>query len=415
MKRYLKYILLFLICCFPVILIIYFAVPWNSYPSLSIAGSSSLQPLFMKFSEEWKSETDLVIQGGGSGFGIKSIATNSKDIGLSSKNTYDTVQKANINKNGYDKTTWDINKIKTLTIGWDSIVIVYKNKNELKLNVDDGSLLKLYDLFSGNKKYKVNDFISGTNNEYWIPYSRSGGASASGTTTSFMYESTFDWEGQKNNNSEIEKIELALKSGNYLNNNVRVTNESNVETWNKIKYENLNNSITYLSLSFVLQNYKDIYNSGFRVATFNNINPIEYLKKNALDANFLKEYKWFSPFNIMISLLENKNSIHIKEFISWIYTSNEAYKIFIEQGIVPVNGNNNNDSNYHLTNYLFSWMINNEVLTENGISKETYDITKHFNLIYDLKNADIQYGGIDNYYGISKRIVLESKLYKYEE
>lgn len=388
-----------LICCIPLSLITYFAVPWKSYPTISSAGSSALQPLVTEFSDKWNSNTDLIVQGGGSGFGMKSIATSTKDIGAASKNTYDSAHKATMAKNGYTIETWEDKAIKTLTIGWDSIAIVYKisDKNaELELRTDNNSLSELYKMFSGIKTVRVKELIPDSESDgVFIPYGRTGGAKASGTATSFMYESTFDWN---QDDSELKEAETALKSGSYLNNNVRTTNESNVEAWNKVKYENYDNSIIYLSLAFALQNYDDLQKNGFRIATFEGVDPYEYVQKNSnVDIAFLQEYKWFSPFNLMISL--NEANQYTKEFIEWVYLSDEAKKVFNNQKIVPVDK----------TEY-FKAMIAPELKFD--------DMKTDFQQVFNPINGDVSLEKLNNkpsedksdkYFGIAKNVILKQE------
>lgn len=411
MKKIIKLFSSILICCIPIGLITYFAVPWKKESIISAAGSSSLQPLFTKFSDkssyynEYNTTTpsfnmDLIVQGGGSGFGIKSIATRNKDIGLASKNPYDSVKKATIQRNGFNKETWEKENIKTLTIGWDSIAIIYKSQEKLELSPTDGTLLKLYDLFSGNRKYRVNEIIkSSTDTSYFVPYGRTGGASASGTATSFMYESSFDWN-KTYEGYDIDRIETALKTGAYLNNNVISTSESNVETWNKVKNENKDYAITYLSLSFALQNYNIIHDSGFNIAVVNGVDPVEYLDTKAhpegLDVNFIQKYKWFSPYNIMISL--NNPSEELKNFIRWIYLSDESLNIFKSIKLISLNRN----SEY------FKTMISKELIDE------SFDMTKDFDKIFDVKNSDVNLEKenplVENqeyYYGIPRNAILK--------
>ena len=404
MKKYYKIFSSVLICCIPLSLITYFAVPWKSYPTISSAGSSALQPLVTEFSDKWNSNTDLIVQGGGSGFGMKSIATSTKDIGAASKNTYDSAHKATMAKNGYTIETWEDKAIKTLTIGWDSIAIVYKtsDKSELKLDADDGSLSKLYKMFSGIRQYTVGELTGSESKEVFIPYGRTGGAKASGTATSFMYESTFNWN---QDDPELKEAENALKSGSYLNNNVRTTNESNVEAWNKVKYENYDNSIIYLSLAFALQNYDDLQKNGFEIATFEEIDPVKYIEENSnVDINFLQKYKWFSPFNLMISLKEANQ--YTKEFIEWVYLSDEAKKVFNNQKIVPVDK----------TEY-FKTMIAPELKFD--------DMKTDFQQVFNPINGDVSLEKIndnssednnkpsenksDKYFGIAKNVILKQE------
>lgn len=413
MKRYLKIITSVFVCCIPVGLITYFAVPWVKYPTISAAGSSSLQPLVTEFSDIWESDTDLIVQGGGSGFGMKSIATSSKDIGMASKNTFSSVQKATIERNAYDWQTWNTKAIKTFTIGWDSIAIVYKSKDDVPMKIDASNFIKIYDLFSGNRKYRVNEIIEGsTDTSYFIPYSRTGGANASGTCTSFMYESLFDWDKSYPGYSieELDEIENAIKTGNYLNNNVQVTNESNVETWNKMKQENYDGSITYLSMSFALQNIDVLRSSGYNIAWVYGIDPVEYSNENnGLDLNFLQEYKWFSPFNLMISL--NEANKYTKDFIEWVYTDKKALEAFNNQKLVPVYQVDANGEVSENSIRFFKAMLTDDT---------DFNFKNNFSAAFNIVNSDTRLQGekgtstpnkqyFNESYGIAKEVILSNQ------
>lgn len=408
MKKYLKLFTSVFVCCIPVGLITYFAVPWKKYPTISAAGSSSLQPLITEFSDIWESDTDLIVQGGGSGFGMKSIANDSKDIGMASKNTFSSVQKATIERNSYDWSTWSTKAIKTFTIGWDSIAVVYKTSDKnAKLQITSDNFVKIYDLFSGNRKYRINELIPGsTDTSYFVPYSRTGGANASGTATSFMYESLFNWSGTYSGytSEELSNIENAIKTGNYLGNgNVQVTNESNVETWNKMKQENYDGSITYLSMSFALQNLNILKQNGYSIATVYGVDPEIYADEDkVLDLDFMRNYKWFSPFNLMVSL--NTMTNDVKQFIEWVYTNEAAINAFNNQKLVSVSKltiEANND-------YLFKSMLANNT---------TFNYWTNFSAAFDIENSDTNLQGekgttnpnkkyFDKSYGIPKEVVL---------
>lgn len=405
-KKYLKYISLVLFCCLPIGVIIYFSTPIKSLKTLTIAGSSSVQPLMVKLGNFSNLNLDLVVQGGGSGFGMSSIVNSTKDVGLSSKNTYESVQKATILQKGYSKQTWEIKKIKTLTIGWDSIAIVYKGKYELNFN-NQNDFAKLYDLMSGNKKYKINELSKNSNDDsYFVPYGRTGGADSSGTAASFLNESTFDWNQPLQNFSkqDLNKIKNVLNKGSYLNNNVRVTNESNVETFNKILNENFENAITYLSMSFVLQNKEILKQNNIKVAKVFNVDPFDYLEKNQkIDLNFLNLYKWFSPYNILISL-ENTTD-DLKNFVKWLYVSKESTSAFNELKLVKSYNKDKLE--------IMKAMISDQL-------KDKFD--NDFDVIFDPKNSDINleknnkpfYSNANQSikknnltYGVAKQVVLD--------
>ncbi|MDE5775050.1 MAG: substrate-binding domain-containing protein, partial [Malacoplasma sp.] len=314
MKRWTKIFTSATVSIVPIAAIIYFSNPWNKINMISLVGSSSLQPLVLKLSDEY-SKSDLIVQGGGSGFGIKSIVSQTTDIGLASKDPYETVRDATIQTNDFDRQDWVNESIKTFTIAIDSIALVYKS-NQL-LNVTKNNIGEIYRLFSGldfytilNGDLKKADSASNS----LVPYSRTGGSNSSGTAFSFMNQFIgWNWD---ENNQEYNKEQEILKYGKYEK-NVRSTNESNVETLNKLMEENLDGGITYLSLSFVLENYETITKAGYKVASINGINIDEnFYKKPKIDLNFIKNYGWFYFYNIIVS---QNSSNEIKELIDWIY------------------------------------------------------------------------------------------------
>lgn len=337
MKKYLKILSSIVVLVIPVAIIAYTAVPRLNMPIVSLTGSSSLQPLMTKFSDTYTA-SDLVVQGGGSGYGIKSVATGITDIGLASKNPYSSILSSTKENNDYDKTDWTNKHLKTFTIAFDNIGIIYKTKDKShSLNINKDNILKLYEMFSGVKSYKISDLISDSSDtNSFIPYARTGGENASGTASTFSGQfQGFSWSSQPS--EETTKIKSILKSGDYLG-DVRSTNESNVETWNKLRNENLDGAITYLSLSFVLENYKTITDAGFSLATVNNINAYNSYtgKGNKLDSDFIKTYGWFSIYNIMVS---QDISDNVKNFIKWIYFNQDAQNIINDLALVSVGSN----------------------------------------------------------------------------
>ena len=367
MKKYLKVLSSIAVLVVPIAIIAYTAVPRLNMPIVSLTGSSSLQPLMTKFSDAY-TNLDLVIQGGGSGYGIKTVATGITDIGLASKNPYSAVYSATDSKDNYSKNDWTNKHIKTFTIAFDNMAIIYKTSDKSHiLNITKENIGDIYKMFSGIQPYKVSDLISeSSDSNLFTPYARTGGENASGTATTFSSQfQGYDW-----NNQDMSSVKSILKSGNYIG-NVRTTNESNVETWNKIKNENVDGAITYLSLSFVLENYKTITDAGFSLATINGVNAYNSYVKNEkkLDEKFIKSYGWFSVYNIMVSQDASDN---VKQFIKWIYFSKTSQNIINNLALVSV-GNNQT--------YLKS-MLN--------LGSESIDVTESnfISLFFDYKNSD---------------------------
>ncbi|WPL39464.1 PstS family phosphate ABC transporter substrate-binding protein [Malacoplasma iowae] len=334
----------------PIGVIAGFAKAWNAPESINIAGSSAVQPLMTALGNDYKN-ADVTIQAGGSSEGMKVAATLEKDLGNASKNTYSSVQKATIANNSYDREVWKNNGIKTVTFAWDGLAVVYKPSNpNSNLIINKTNIYDIYALFSGIKTYTLSDLLNknDSNNEPNIimtPYARTGGASASGTATSFLEESSLTTEegwqewGEKNQ-LDPTQVKRALSTGRYLGSHVVNTNESNVESWNRVSSDNRVGSIVYLSLGFVEKNLSVIQSRGFRIAKME-VEQKENGKQNKteiVDATIANvsngTYLWSSPLNTMISTVHATQAT--KDFLWWILTSEEAKQLIQNAGYAIV-------------------------------------------------------------------------------
>ena len=392
MKRWTKIFTSATASIVPIAAIIYFSTPWNKINMISLVGSSSLQPLVLKLSDEY-SRSDLIVQGGGSGFGIKSIVSQTTDIGLASKDPYETVRDATIQTNDFDRQDWINESIKTFTIAIDSIALVYKSNQPL--NVTKNNIGEIYRLFSGLDFYTISNGDlkkADSARNSLVPYSRTGGSNSSGTAFSFMNQFIgWNWD---ENNQEYSKEQEILKYGKYEK-NVRSTNESNVETLNKLMEENLDGGITYLSLSFVLENYETITKAGYKVASINGINIDEnFCEKPKIDLDFIKNYGWFYFYNIIVS---QNCSNETKELIDWIYFK-EGSSVIESLNLFPIYNSQNNHLDLLQSTYKGS-------INENNFNSIFFD---------DKKNSDGQLAQNDGWtkdfsFGISNEKILNYK------
>ncbi|MDE6562928.1 MAG: substrate-binding domain-containing protein, partial [Malacoplasma sp.] len=336
MKRWTKIFTSATVSIVPIAAIIYFSTPWNKVSMISLVGSSSLQPLVSKFSDEY-SQSDLIVQGGGSGFGIKSIVSQTTDIGLSSKDPYESVRDATIQTNDFDIQDWINESIKTFTIAIDSIALVYKSNQSL--NITNNNIGDVYRLFCGLDFYTISNGDlkkADSARNSLVPYSRTGGSNSSGTAFSFMNQ-FIGWNWDENNNVYSKEYEI-LKYGKY-GKNVRSTNESNVETLNKLMEENLDGGITYLSLSFVIENYETITKAGYKVASVNGINiDNDFYKNPEITLDFIKKYGWFYFYNIIVS---QNCSAQVKDLIDWIYFK-EGSNVIENLNLFPIYSSKHN-------------------------------------------------------------------------
>ncbi|MGL4768953.1 MAG: PstS family phosphate ABC transporter substrate-binding protein [Mycoplasmoidaceae bacterium] len=279
-----------------------------SFPLVTAAGSSTVYPLMKSFSEKF-SKFDLTVQAGGSGVGIQSILGNKKDIGMASKDPYPQILNS---KN---------NNIKTITIAWDGIGIIYKSKSNLDFS-SPYVLENVYRAFAGKKAYSYHDIDPlMLDNTIIHPYARTGGAGASGTADAFLTDNHLLWtEEQKAIEQELSN---ELVNGNYGSYTTQ-TAESNSQTWQQISNDRSDGAITYLSAGYIINNEQEIKNKGFKIATYQTY-PMN-------EETIAKNYKWYRPLNMMISL-KNHNFSVLKEFIYWYYYPN-AKAIISKEGFI---------------------------------------------------------------------------------
>lgn len=308
--------------------IIAFSIPWSNIQTINAAGSSAVQPLLAKISNVY-TKADLVTQAGGSGAGIKLIANSQKDIGMASKNPK-IVGPGSESADPAVKKNWKKKRIKTVTIAWDGLGIIYKpkNANDKILDINQNNIGKIYQAFAGFKQLRFSDLDPKWNSDSDInilAFARSGGSAVSGTADAFFKDSGF--KNYDSNLSEDEKN--ALKNGSY-GPYTTPTNESNSQAFSFIK--DLGPGImTYLSAGYILNNEKQIEDAGFKIATYNGIK---------ISDNKISEkggYEWFRPLNLMVSLasLENKS----KDLINAIFTDTKIRKIIKDEGYINLSKN----------------------------------------------------------------------------
>lgn len=391
MKKIFKTFMYSLLVLIPVGFIIGFSTAWTGLVTINAAGSSSVQPLMTLLGNDYTA-ADVVVQAGGSSEGIKAAATLQKDLGNASKNPYSSVEEANLTKNGYDKSDWENNGLKTVTIAWDAIAIVYKpaTNDTGTFTINSSNIATLYSAFSGLTTQTLGDFgvtnaDGSLSTTTLLPYARTGGASASGTATSFLEQSGFDnWINTITNGDNVKSI---LKSGQYQG-SVRTTSESNVESWNMMSNENRTGSIIYLSLGFVSNNLEAIQNAGYRVAYYQGDNSTEVVE--ATTTNVGKgTYGWYSPLNTMISTTNANDAT--KDFVWWIINSTAAQTIISDNGYVSLTGeqksymtydHNNRPADYMTT---YATLGSDDALNNIDMKNQFFSMTD-YSLTYNATN-----------------------------
>lgn len=338
MKKWLKISIYSLLCLIPVGIVIGFSIPLNKKKSISCVGSSGVKPFIESFANIFDKSvnktTDITVDTGGSGFGISQIAQSFANIGTASKNPYEAV------RSEY-KQQWTDNKIKTVTIGWEAICIVYIPPKGLSsyefntlnsyLNLTQDNISKLYGTFSGflggeltqkpNLGLFTSDKLSASDQELFnktniIPYSRSGGSLTSGTAASFVEGNHFDPSAIKLTNDQI----TSFSSGKYGNDfKIIDTDEANSRAWEIFQANNIPGSMIYLSSGFVQQNLDLIKNKHYGIMSYNSINfSIDNIKNG---------YNFFRPLNLMIQTdAPNKEARKFIEFL--MNTRNSSHQYF---------------------------------------------------------------------------------------
>ena len=333
MKKPLKIALISLVAAVPVGLTIGLCIPNNSVKHLSAVGSSGVKPFVETLSEDYhKTEEgkdyDITVDAGGSGFGIGQVAKGFANIGDASKNPFEGVKKEY-------KQLWGDNNIKTVTIGWEGICVVYipprgiSNNAKSKLNsiltLNESNITNLYRTFSGYKDGLVGQdkptyglFLNSSvlsesdktlfEKQVITPYARSGGSLTSGTAAAFYENSHFTTAHEGLTTQQQE----AFTVGNYGKDwKIYDTDEANSRAWDIFSRNNIEGSMVYLSSGFVKANEKKIKDSGYGIVAYNNIE---------FEVNKIKEgFNFYRPLDVMLSV----DDLNSRQFVDYLI-SNET-------------------------------------------------------------------------------------------
>lgn len=330
----LKRIFFIFLSIVPLAFVIGFSNSWTNFPSISIGGSSAVEPLSSALGNAYN-DADVSVVAGGSSAGIKYAVLSEKDIGNASTNPYSKVTEAAIANQGWDKNTWVSKEMKTVTIAWDAIAIVYKPPSNFNFDliINNDNITKLYEIFAGHTSHPFSYMdIALPSNIFFHPYARTGGSSASGTATSFLTESSFPMV------SNLDKLTSdSLKKGDY-GKHTTSTNESNIESWTRINSDGKEGSIIYLSLGFVKKNLSEINKAGFKVAKYQNeISGVisDPTGSKIQDQLSKSGYGWFSPLNSIFSIKLAPEAV--KDFMWWVFSNDAANLIISNHGFIPLN------------------------------------------------------------------------------
>ena len=331
-------------------------------PLVSLGGSTAVLPLINALSP-YIDFIDVVTSAGGSGVGISSIIDGTKEIGIAS--TQPDILSLGLDNAKYK--IWDEKRVKTVTIAWDGIALVYKpspasaNANVI---INEENLAKIYHAFSGDKQFKLGDLLNNNDETIIVPYARNGGSSVSGTTEAFFKDSHLNYKDspywKSLGQNQVDNITNAITNGGY-GPNVIQTAESNSQAWNVAK-NGPEGSFVYLSAGFVINNIEDIQKYGFKVALYSNqeISPLE-------PGAIASTYNWYRPLNLMYSMTYVKNIPEIPKMIAWILFNEQAKQIINNEGYVPL-------SETSLKSMGWNGNLNDMSFLTNDSPEGTYDV-----------------------------------------
>lgn len=333
MKSWIKKLITVICCLIPIAFVLAFSFNQKNSTTISCVGSSGVKPFIETLSTDYlkqHKEIDITVEAGGSGEGINQVSKGFCHIGDSSKDPYSVIK---------DNELWKTNRIKTVTVSWEAICLVYippvsgltDEQLDTMLDVNDNNVSKLYAAFSGykgtllNSNPKVGDFLSTAaqsflneqqketlNNSAFVPYARTGGSTTSGTAYSFFNDSKFADPHTGLNQDQIDAFETGTYGSEW---EIVQTDEANSRAWDMFQKNNKPGSVVYLSSGFVESNIELIRKYRYGIFSYNG-NPYSI-------NNLSNGYNWCRPLNLMFSL----NSYIVSQISSFIdYLLNEVSK-----------------------------------------------------------------------------------------
>lgn len=361
-------------------LIVGLSVDWTFPSWIYISGSSTMQQFLQSISDEYQ-YSEVIVDAGGSSVGVDNLINGKKNIASSSKSPSKStagIPAYDGNKAVYGKyeKQWQDEKIKTVSVAFDAIGIVYKNTGVLEnkeVVMTPSTVLWLYLAFAGYSEVNAINLIPNSyelnvdNSNKLVPFARTGGSVQSGTGESFLLDSklllnekgSYDSAGvlseynayddapiNSENVPEGESIYSILHSGSY-GPNTKTTSESNLQTWQSMKeYTGSGIPITYLSSGFIKSNYSEIINSGYSIAMYSTnsdgSNKFSLLNTDdnnkVISDNVAIGYDWYRPMNLILS---SDSAEYIKYFIQWIlgnmlFPNSIIGNIYIDQGFIAL-------------------------------------------------------------------------------
>ena len=305
------------------------ATSWTGLASISFGGSSSVLSLVNEIARIYQ-PADIIAVAGGSGAGVNAILAGIKEVGMASKDPGIVGLNPDPNDPRYQR--WEAKRVKTTTIAWDGIVLVYKPLHAAPpITIDEDNLARVYAALSGVKQLTLADLGLTNQMAPIVPFARNGGALTSGTADAFWKDAHLDYQTSAywHDLSPSEQMAIAtnLTTGEYPI-HVQQTAESNSQTWDRIKNAPPG-AMTYLSAGFALNHREEIRRQGFELASYaGGIAPTT--------TTIARGYNWFRPFNLMFSLdfVNRPPGQKIRDLITWIFSAPEAQAVISANGYI---------------------------------------------------------------------------------
>ena len=325
------------------------SVDWSHTSMIFATGSSSVYPLMIEMSDAYD-DADVTVSSGGSSNGVSKASEGLTDLGNASRSP-NSKEAGTPNK---PVEAWKSRKLKTVTLGWDGISIVYKaTKKDDQLIINNDNIDKIYTAFAGTKIISMSDlWVDGmsldwksSEHEPIIPFARTGGAMVSGTAEAFLKSSRL-------NTDKLDPEVTSILSGtdNY-GANVKEVPEANTQAWGQFVAASDVGSMIYLSTGFVQNNYQDIIDAGYNIAEYQGQKkfdkptfPFDPDTKEMYVAGSKPDhsYGWYRPFNTIVSVDASQD---IKDFVVWMLEyrydtkgqpANVQAEIMKKMGVVPL-------------------------------------------------------------------------------
>lgn len=344
----LKPILIGCACLVPVGLLVGLSVNWSHTTFISAMGSSGARGIVNGFGQLYHEENkdyEVNAESGGTATGLENVYKGLCDIGTSTSNPHDFVGEE-----------WS--NMKTFTLGWEGVALIYKmpeglsqeDQDNFDVSITQENINDLLAVFSAynspgwseenqasyyhfltpeSKSYMDSKGLTELcKHSYIVPYVRSGGDRSASASIAFSKCSHF-------NTSLTPEQENAFLGGQYGNDREYwETDESNAQAWSMFECNDIPCQMVYMTTSFFNEsNLNLIKEKGYKIAKYNGKSLLD--SDGKIDFNQIcavDGYNWFRPINCSVNVTNEK----AVKFLKWIYYSlekTEYHKTVVKYGI----------------------------------------------------------------------------------